>query len=50
MLFSIETHITCDFSRGGPDSLSFRLDPHMRFLNLHIFLTHKVHLITSFEF
>ena len=32
MLFSIETHITCDFSGGGgggPDPLSPYLDLHM---------------------
>ena len=28
-LFSIETHITCDFS-GGPDPLYPTLDPHLR--------------------
>ena len=31
VLFSIETHITCDFPGGGgcPDPLSPPLDPHM---------------------
>ena len=29
MLISIETHITCDFSRGCPDPLYPPLDPHM---------------------
>ena len=34
MLISIETHIPCDFSRGGLDHISPPLDPHMRFHNL----------------
>ena len=29
-LFPVETHISCDFSRRGPDPLCPPLDPHLR--------------------